>query len=85
MADVLSFGKATDAVLATCARNVWLLSAIYNITVVVSHNKGTTNVVADLLSRRRCSRENSVMIQELVDAPIWVDTHINLTLLNQDI
>ena len=49
--DVLSFGKARDSVLATCARNVWLLSAHYNITIVVSHVKGTTNVVADLLSR----------------------------------
>ena len=48
--DVLSFGKDRDAVLVTCARNVWLLSAMYNITVVVSHVKGTNNVVVDLFS-----------------------------------
>ena len=28
--DVLSFGKTKDGILATCARNVWLLSAMYN-------------------------------------------------------
>ena len=83
--DVLSSGKARDAVLATCARNVWLLSAIYNISIVASHVKGTTNVVADLLSRWRGSRENCLKLHQMVDAPILVDTHIDLTLLNHDI
>ena len=69
--DVLSFGKTRDPILATCARNVWLLSAMYNITVVVSHVIGTHNTVADLLSRS-CG-------------PIWVDTRIDLTLLKHDI
>ena len=83
--DVLSFGKAWVAVLATCARNAWLLSAIYNITVVVSHAKCTINVVADLLSRWCGSREDRVKLHLLVDAHIWVYTHINFTLLNHDI
>ena len=84
--DFLSFGKARNSVLATCARNVWLyLSALYNITVVVSQVKGITNVVADLLSRWRGSREDSVKLHQLVDSPIWVDTLMDLTLLNHDI
>ena len=83
--DVWSFGKARDAVLATCARNVWLLSAMYNITVIVTHVKGTTNVVADLLSSWRGSREDIVKLHQLVEFPIWVDTHIDLTLLNHHI
>ena len=77
--------KARDAVLAICATNLWLLSAIYNITIVVSHVKGTTNVEADLSSRWCGSTQNSVNLQRLVDAPIWVDTHIDLTLINHDI
>ena len=35
--DVLSFGRAPDQILATCARNIWLLLAMYNINVVVTH------------------------------------------------
>ena len=46
--DVLSFGRARDLVLATCARNVWLLSVLYNITVVVSHIKCSVTIIADL-------------------------------------
>ena len=83
--DVLSFVKAWDLVLETCARNVWLLSAIYNITIVVSHVKGTNNVVADLLSKWRGSKEDNDKLQHLVDTPIWDDTHIDWTLLNHDI
>ena len=83
--DVLSFGKARGDVLATFARNVWLLSVIYNITIVVFHVKGTTNVVADLLSRWRGSREDNSKLHQFMDAIIWVDTHIDLTLLNHDI
>ena len=77
--------KARHAVLAICARNVWLLSAICNITIVVYHVKRTTNIEADLSSRWYASRENSVKLQRLVDAPMWVDTHIDLTLIKHDI
>ena len=83
--DVLSFGRAKDPVLVTCARNVWLLSATYNVTVVVSHVAGIRNTAADLLSRWRGSRQDFVKLKQLVDSPIWVDTHINFTLLNHDI
>ena len=56
--DVLSFGRALDQILATCARNVWLLSAMYNISIVVPHIQGTKNVVADLLSRWHNTADN---------------------------
>ena len=46
--EVLYLGRAWDQILATCARNIWLLSAIYNIYLVVSHIQGKKNVVADL-------------------------------------
>ena len=49
--DVLSSGRAQDQILATCARNVWLLTTTYNIVLVVSHILGAHNNVADLLSR----------------------------------
>ena len=78
--DVLSFGRAKDSVLATCARNVWLLAAMYNIDIVVSHVPGITNTAADLLSRWRGTTQDFHRLQQLVDFPVWVDTHIDLTL-----
>ena len=44
-------GKTKDKVLVTCARNIWLLSSLYNITLQVDHKPGRDQTVADLLSR----------------------------------
>ena len=55
--DVLSSGRARDQILATCARNVWLLTATYNIALVVSHIQGANNNVAELLSRWKNTEE----------------------------
>ena len=49
--EVLRSGKARDSILATCARNIWLLSAMFNVELLVNHIPGSHNTVADLLSR----------------------------------
>ena len=82
MVDVLSFDRARDHILVTCARNVWLLSAMYNISIVVSHVKGSQNTVADVLSRWR---NPNINLHQLVQGLIWVNTYIDFTLLNHDI
>ena len=64
--DVLGYGRAKDSVLATCSRNVWLLTAHYNITLVVSHVQGQENAVADLLSKWSGTLEEHTHLQELV-------------------
>ena len=46
--DVLTYGNTRDQVLGTCARNVWLLTAMFNIGLIVSHIRGADNRVADL-------------------------------------
>ena len=33
--------RARDETLATCARNIWLLAAMFNITLITSHVYGT--------------------------------------------
>ena len=48
--EVIRTGKARDQILAACARNIWLLSAVYNIRLIVSHITGQDNNIADLLS-----------------------------------
>ena len=49
--EVLNSGMTKDKFLALCARNVWLLTAIFNIHLVISHIPGKNNHIADLLSR----------------------------------
>ena len=49
--DVLTYGNTRDQVLSTCARNVWLTRAMFNISLIVSHIKGLDDGVADLISR----------------------------------
>ena len=41
--EVLSVGRARDNIMATCARNIWLLAAMYNINVIVMHIRGHDN------------------------------------------
>ena len=43
--------------LATCARNIWLITSMYNIGLEVSHIPGVINVVA-LLSRWQSTEQN---------------------------
>ena len=48
--EVLKTGRARDEILAACARNIWLLTSIFNIQL---HIQGAKNTTADLLSRWR--------------------------------
>ena len=49
--EALTTGRTRDSVLATCARNLWLIAALFNIDFIFSHIPGVHNTVADLLSR----------------------------------
>ena len=49
--EVLNSGKSRDETLATCARNIWMLSAMYNFDIILYHIPGKDNTIADLLSR----------------------------------
>ena len=51
--------RARDHILASCARNVWLLLAMFNISNVVSHVKG---IVADLISKWQGSTEDNTSL-----------------------
>ena len=70
--DVLGFDRAKDSILATCARNVWLLTAHYNIALVVSHVEGRENTVADLLSRWSYTQEDQARFMS------WYLLHVGL-------
>ena len=42
--------KTKDSFLALCIRNIWLLTAAYDIELHIDHIPGSRNVIADTLS-----------------------------------
>ena len=47
----LSTGRTRDPILAACAREVWLISAVKQVDILIHHAPGETLVLADALSR----------------------------------
>ena len=82
---VLNSGGSRDSILSTCARNVWLLSALYNISIQFSHIAGAQNTVADLLSRWTNTVQDFIALNAHISDPVWMNAHIDLTLLNYHI
>ena len=83
--EVLNTGCARDVILATCARNIWLLAAMYNVQMTVNHIPGVSNVIADLLSRWQGTATDAVKLHKLLPNFQWVPVHIDHTKLNEDI
>ena len=83
--EVLDSGKTRDHFLALCARNVWLISAMFNIQLVFSHIPGKNNHIADLLSRWTTTTNPEQKLKQLLPQFIWINTQIDLTALNHNI
>ena len=48
---VVTSSKTKDSFLNACLRNIWLVTASYDIDLSIDHIQGTKNVIADALSR----------------------------------
>ena len=83
--EVIRTGRARDSYLASCARNIWLLTAMYNIRLIVNHIPGHHNVMADLLSRWTSTTSQSQKLASLVPNYVWIHTHPDLMLLNMSV
>ena len=83
--EVLNTGHAKDAILATCARNIWLLASMYNVQMVINHIPGVSHVIADVLSRCQGTAVNMEKLYNLLPTFQWVPVHIDHTKLNEDI
>ena len=70
---------------AMSARNIWLLTSMYNIELVVTHIPGVTNIVADLISRWQYSHHDITKLNDLIPDHQWFPVHIDHTLLNANI
>ena len=64
-------GYTRDVHLASYIRNIWLLTATYDIQLDGIHISGKDNNVADLLSRWSDSQQNQQQLLSLVEHPIW--------------
>ena len=83
--ELIRTGRARDHILAMCARNIWLLSAIYNIRYIVSHISGHHNTIADLLSRWYKTPNNHEKLTALLPIHYWIPVHMDLMLFNTKI
>ena len=64
--EVLRSGKAKDGILAMTARNIWLLTSLFNIQLMVNHIPGMHNETADLLSRWKGTATQCTALSTLV-------------------
>ena len=80
--DVLRSGKARHAILATCARNIWLLTSLFNIHLTVNHTPGICIKTVDLLSRWHGSEVQFQKLSELLPNYQWMLTNLHHTHLN---
>ena len=72
MVEILTTGRARDKILGTCAKNVWLLTVIFNIHIVVTHISGVTKTVADLWSRCHNTVKTHSKVNVLLPKHTWI-------------
>ena len=68
---VLEAGRGRDPLLCACARQVWLLSTLYNFELIIKHKAGTELILADALSRRSFS-------ENIANKALDLTEHMNL-------
>ena len=62
---VVDTGKTRDPLLATCLRNIWMITAIYDIKISIKHIAGSKNIISDLLSRIYSDKIDSTLLNQL--------------------
>ena len=82
---VLTHSKTKDPFLATCARHVWLLAALYDLEVTYVHIRDKHNVIADLLSRWVPTSDNVLKLQSHIPNPLWISVPNDILELDNDI
>ena len=62
----LSSGRTRDPILAACAREIWLISAVRDIDILILHAPAETLVLADALSRRSLNLQFDDLARSMV-------------------
>ena len=69
---MVATSKTRDPFLGACIRNIWLLTAYYDISLQIQHIRGKDNVEADLLSRLYSDKPvDQRLLHELKSNYIW--------------
>ena len=82
---VLTHSETNDPFLDTCARNVWLLAALYDLEVMYVHIRGKHNVIPDLIFRWVPTPENILELESHIPHPLWINVPDNVLGLHNDI
>ena len=82
---VLKHSRTKDAFLATCARNIWLLAAWYDLEVDYVHIMGKNNTIADLLSRWKHTPNDILKLHSHIPDPLWLNVPSDFLNLDNDI
>ena len=61
----LETGRCRDRYLAMCARELWLIAALRNYTIVIAHKPGKELILADALSRAHLSHQAAVVARDM--------------------
>ena len=70
---VCNTGHTRDMELACYIRNIWFLTSVQDIELIVEHIPGKLNSTADLLSRWSNSKKCQDSLKALVKNPTWCD------------
>ena len=69
---MVTTSKTKDPCLATCIRNIWLVSSHYDIKIQIDHIQGNKNIKADLLSRMYSDKQVDMqLLNSLKQNYIW--------------
>ena len=71
--------------LGAMIRNIWLVTAIWDIELVVIHIPGKQNCVADTLSRLCKDASKKIELSALIQYPIWYHIDQNYFDINYNI
>ena len=82
---VLTTGRTKDLTLAAIARNIWLGTAEYDISLKTVHIRGKDNIIADSLSRWFTSDSHKHKVLSLMPNIIWDMIPENATTINWEI
>ena len=68
---IYNTGHTRDMELGSYIRNIWLVTSMYDIELVIEHTPDRLNTSADLLSRWSDDQKCQDLIKSLVKNPKW--------------
>ena len=82
---VCNNGYTRDSFLASCIRNIWFHTSIWDISLEVAHIPGYHNKTADLLSRWQNNDTCNETLGKLVNDPVWCRVDESLFHIDENI